>query len=137
MKRIGFDIERITIYERRILARVGNYDTQYRLGKYHIFIEEFEKIITKLENLEFKEDGVLIIDEIGKMELFSQKFQKFVKIFFKLDTNIIATIGQSLHHPIKDYLLGLPEVLPLTLNRENVQTIQQKILDIVNEIFFQ
>ncbi|MFX1489108.1 MAG: nucleoside-triphosphatase [Promethearchaeota archaeon] len=136
-KRIGFDIERISINERRTLARIGNYRTQYRLGKYHVFIGEFEKIISKLEKLEFKERNIVVVDEIGKMELFSQKFQKLVKILFKLDINIIATIGQSLQHPIKDYLLNLPEVLLITLNRENIQTIQQKILDIIDKIFFQ
>lgn len=136
-KRIGFDIERISINERKMLARIGNYRTQYRLGKYHIFIEEFERIITKLEKLEFKESSIVMIDEIGKMELFSQKFQKLIKILFKLDVNIIATIGQSLQHPIKNYLLNLPEVLLFALNRENRGTIQQKLLDIIDKTFFQ
>jgi nucleoside-triphosphatase len=136
-KRIGFDIERINVNERRVLARIGNYRTQYRLGKYHIFIEDFEKIITKMQKLELKKDSILIIDEIGKMELFSQKFQKLIKKLFKLDINVIATIGQSLQHPIKDYLLSLPGILLLRLNRENSQAIQQKLFDIVNKSFFQ
>ncbi|MFX1480077.1 MAG: nucleoside-triphosphatase [Promethearchaeota archaeon] len=136
-KRIGFDIKRISTNERRMLARIGNYSTQYRLGKYHVFIWEFEKIITKLERLEFKESSIVVVDEIGKMELYSQKFQKLIKFLFKLDANIIATIGQGLKHPIKDYLLNLPEILLFTLNRENLQTVQQKVLDIIDKIFFQ
>ncbi|MFW9866276.1 MAG: nucleoside-triphosphatase [Candidatus Thorarchaeota archaeon] len=136
-KRIGFDIERISINEKRMLARIGNYRTQYRLGKYHVFVGEFEKIITKFERIEFKESSMVVVDEIGKMELFSQKFQKVIKFLFKLDVNIIATIGQSLQHPIKDYLLNLPEVLLFTLNRENIETIREKILDIIDKIFFQ
>jgi nucleoside-triphosphatase len=133
-KRIGFDIECITTKEKKRLARIGNFETQYKLGKYHIFIEEFESIITQLENLELKKIKLIIIDEIGKMELFSHKFQTFIKSIFSSNLNIIATIGQNLRHPLKDYLLNLPDTLLYTLTRENSRTVYQKILELIERI---
>ena len=136
-KRIGFDIECITTKEKRRLARVGNFETPYKLGKYHIFIEDFEAIITQLENLELKKLKLIIIDEIGKMELFSRKFQTFIKFIFNSNLNIIATIGQNLRHPLKDYLLNLPDILLYTLTRENSQTLYLKILELIEIIYIQ
>jgi len=49
--RIGFDIEDIKTKEREKLARKGNYSTKYHLGSYCVFIESFEKIISKYEDI--------------------------------------------------------------------------------------
>ena len=63
--RIGFDFEDINTKERGKLARIGNYKTQYKLGRYCIFIEEFDNLISKLEDNVFHKRELLVIDEIG------------------------------------------------------------------------
>ncbi len=75
---------------------------------------------------------MVIIDEIGKMELFSKKFQEFIKDIFYSDIPIIATIGQRLHHPIKDYILNIPGIKRFTLTRENQLEIFQEIIQIIH-----
>lgn len=41
----------------------------------------------------FQENGILIIDEIGKMELFSKKFEQVIlKVFKKKNIRILATV---------------------------------------------
>ncbi len=131
--RIGFDIEDINTRKRGKLARIGNYNTKYKLGRYCIFIEEFENLISKLEDMVFHKGELLVIDEIGKMELFSRKFQNLINDFFHSDTKIIATIGQKIEHPLKDSLLKIPEVVVFTLSRQNQQEIFQKIIVIISE----
>lgn len=131
--RIGFDIEDINSRERGKLARIGNYTTNYKLGRYHIFIEEFEEIISKLENIEFRALDLIIIDEIGKMELFSKKFQNLINKFFHSNIKIIATIGQRIKHPLKDSLLKIPEVIFFTLSRQNQQETFKKIIANISE----
>ncbi|MFX1364631.1 MAG: nucleoside-triphosphatase [Promethearchaeota archaeon] len=130
--RIGFDI--LDIYSGNIspLARVGDFKTKYRVGKYSIFIEEFDNYIEEYLNLKDKRANLIIIDEIGKMELFSKKFLNFVKNIFSLEISILATIGLKLNHPIKDYLQNLLSVKFLNLNRQNVQTIFKKIVSLLN-----
>ena len=129
--RIGFDIVDIFSGDRSQLARVGDFKTKYKLGKYNIFIDEFENYLETTLLLEKKKVDLIIIDEIGKMELFSKKFQDFIKRIFSLDIAILATIGLKLKHLIKNYLLNLPTVQLLNLNRQNFQTILQKVIFLI------
>ena len=130
--RIGFDI--IDIYSGNVsqLARVGNLKTKYRVGKYKVLVEEFDKYLEDTLSLEGKTVDLIIIDEIGKMELFSKKFQDFIKRIFSWGITILATIGLKIKHPIKDYLLNLPDVQLLNLNRQNFQTILQKVIFLIS-----
>ncbi len=129
--RIGFNI--VDIYSGKIsqLARVGDFKTKYKLGKYNVFIQEFDKYIEDNLSLEEKTIDLIVIDEIGKMELFSDKFQNFIKNIFSLKISILATIGLKLSHPIKTYLLNLPSVLLLNLNKRNSQLVFEKVTSLI------
>ena len=128
--RIGFDVEEIHSKKRKRLARRGNYDAPFKLGRYCVFLEEFNEIISQLETVNLETADLLVIDEIGKMELFSEKFQIFVREVFQSDHSLIATIGQNLNHPIKKIILKNPEISLFTLERNNQQEILQKIISI-------
>lgn len=128
--RIGFDIEDIMTKKRQKLARVGNHNTNYKLGRYSIFVEDFENYILKLENIEFHEEDLFIIDEIGKMELFSLKFQDFIKKMFSSNLSIIATVGLTIKHPIKNFILNNSNVKLFNLTRQNAQRIYQEIISL-------
>jgi nucleoside-triphosphatase THEP1 len=130
--RIGFDIVDIYSGEKSQLARVGNFKTKYMVGKYNVFIEQFEKYLEDALNLEGIPVDLIAIDEIGKMELFSKKFQHFIKKTFGSNISILATIGLKLKHSLKDYLLNLPSVVLLNLNRQNFQLIFEKVISIVS-----
>lgn len=125
--RIGFDIVDIFSGDRSQLARVGDFKTKFKLGKYSIFIDEFENYLETTLLLERKTVDLIIIDEIGKMELFSSKFHELIKKLFQSDIPIIATIGQKIQHPVKNYILKIPEVYLFELNRKNQDDIFQKI----------
>jgi len=126
--RIGFDIEDIKTKEREKLARKGNYSTKYHLGSYCIFIENIEKIISKYEDIRFQEGDLIIIDEIGKMELFSKRFHNFITKIFASNISIIATIGLTIRHPIKDHLLNIPDINLFNLDRKNFEKTYQNII---------
>ena len=128
--RIGFDVLNILTGKKARLARIGNYKTRFKLGKYKIFIDEFEELISNLEQNIEKERTLIVIDEIGKMELFSTKFQDILRSIFRSNIPILATIGLKLNHPIKDYILKIPEVTLFNLTRQNQQKIFQKIITI-------
>ena len=129
--RIGFDIVDIKTKEREKLARKGNYNTKHHVGKYCVFIEKFEKFLSHFENIKFQQDDLIMIDEIGKMELFSKKFQEFIIKIFASNISIIATIGLTVKHSIKDHLLNLPGVKNFNLNNQNYQKTYQKITSMI------
>ncbi|MFX1304278.1 MAG: nucleoside-triphosphatase [Promethearchaeota archaeon] len=130
--RIGFDILDIYSGKRSQLSRVGNFKTKHMVGKYNVFIEEFDNYLNNALNLEGKSVDLVIIDEIGKMELFSKKFQDFIKQIFSSDVSILASIGLKLQHPLKDYLLNLPSVVILKLNRQNYRFIFEKVISLIS-----
>lgn len=129
--RIGFDI--LDIYSGNIspLARVGDFKTKYKLGKYAVFIEEFDNYIEKYLNLKGKRVNIIIIDEIGKMELFSKKFLNFVKNIFTLEIPILATISLKLNHPIKDYIQNFSSVHVLNLKHQDFQVVFKKVISLL------
>jgi len=129
--RIGFDIEDIKTKEREKLARKGNFNTKHHVGKYCVFIEKFEKFIFKYEHIQFQQEDLIMIDEIGKMELFSKKFQEFIIKIFASNISIIATIGLTVKHSIKDHLLNLPNVKIFNLNSQNFHRTYQKIISMI------
>ncbi|NVM38499.1 MAG: hypothetical protein HWN81_23105 [Candidatus Lokiarchaeota archaeon] len=129
--RIGFDIVDIYSGKTSQLARVGDFKTKYRVGKYNVFIEEFDKYIGDNLSLEGKRANLIVIDEIGKMELFSKKFQNFIKNIFTSKMPVLATIGLKLNHPLKNYLLNLPSILLLNLDRRNSQLIFEKVIVLI------
>ncbi|TFG07064.1 MAG: hypothetical protein EU539_05970 [Promethearchaeota archaeon] len=131
-KRIGFDALEIQTNRKVKLARKGDYQTRFKLGRYRVFVNEFESFLSEFEFFKKNKMDLIILDEIGKMELFSTKFQNLIKSIFQSEIPIIATIGEKLQHPIKDFLLNLPEVILFHLNRQNQDKILQEIISVIS-----
>ncbi|KOC62046.1 Cancer-related nucleoside-triphosphatase like protein [Habropoda laboriosa] len=141
--RIGFDVVLAkNPEEKSILARTENVINQsqcskYKVGSYHVFLSDFEAAALPVFG---SNTDVLIIDEIGKMELFSQKFHNEIeKLFFKSSSKpfIIATIPQM--HKIPQRYLSLFQKLQadkrckvITVNRQNRDTLSEEIFQIIS-----
>ncbi|MFX1359074.1 MAG: nucleoside-triphosphatase [Promethearchaeota archaeon] len=130
-RRIGFDIEEISSDIRYQFARIGDYETLYKLGKYCVFINKFESVISNLENVDFEQVDLMIIDEIGKMELFSKKFQNFIINIFEGEFNIIATIGRNIKLPCKNALNGIQNLYKFDLSFQNQQEVYKQIINLI------
>ena len=133
-KRIGFLLERIGEKEKVILAKKSNYKSKQKLGSYNVFLDDFEDFIEFLDHLKSETIDLIIIDEIGKMELFSEKFGSILKNLFTSRKSIIATIGLQINHDIKDWLLSRKEITLYTINRENRQEIFIQIVNNISKI---
>jgi len=62
------------------------------------------------------------------MELFSKRFQNFITKIFASNISIIATVGLTISHPIKDHLLNIPDVNLFNLDRKNFEKTYQNII---------
>ncbi|MEN3046822.1 MAG: NTPase [Candidatus Hydrothermales bacterium] len=98
-ERKGFFIENLE-GKRKIFAHI-DFKTNFKVGRYGVDISSLEEIgvpeiIKAIEN-----KTLLLIDEIGKMELFSEKFKSAVEKALDSQINIIATISISPHPFIK------------------------------------
>ena len=99
-----------------ILAHV-DFQTGYRVGKYGVDVAGFEAFIEPLTDRVTK-GGLVMIDEIGKMECFADGFRKIIKDIINSDTPLIATIAQKGGGFIAE-LKNQPHVQLFKLTREN------------------
>jgi len=69
-----------------------NLETQYRVSKYGVNIDAFEKIGVNALEKGLKHADIIIIDEIGKMEMFSKKFCSVLMKVLDSEKPVLATI---------------------------------------------
>jgi nucleoside-triphosphatase len=98
-KRTGFKVVDIYSREEGILASIEQ-KFGPKVSKYRINIPDFERIALKALDFAMKECDVCAIDELGTMELFSQKFKENVNMILKTDKPVVIALHRNL---IKDY----------------------------------
>jgi nucleoside-triphosphatase THEP1 len=126
--RIGFDIKDIKSGKNFTLSRIGNLKSSYQVGKYQVDIASFEEYLADNLNVEEGDSDLLVIDEIGKMELGSKVFIDLLYHWFQSEMNIVASIGQNLHHPVVNCIHHREHVLEYSINVENRDIILDTIL---------
>lgn len=95
-RRRGFKVRAIGDVEvstEGILAH-ENFPGLIKVGKYGVNVEEFEKVGVSALKKACGGYHLIIIDEIGKMELYSEEFKRTVEAVLDLPNSVLATIGK-------------------------------------------
>ncbi len=98
--RIGFQIIDLKTGERGWLAHV-NQPTGPQVSKYKVNLNDLETIGVKAIQKALREADLVVIDEIGPMELFSQAFKQVVKDAVDSNKLILGVI----HHSARDSII--------------------------------
>jgi nucleoside-triphosphatase len=130
-KRWGFTIVR-TDGKRKLLASVSLH-SPYRVGKYKVDVEGFEKFVVPFIKNNLKEGKIIVLDEIGKMELFSENFQRLVKEILKQQVPVIVTIPYKDIHPLVRDIRSSKGFNVFTLTFENRNRIPERILELIED----
>jgi nucleoside-triphosphatase len=107
-RRVGFEIETFA-GERGLLAHVDMKGPP-SVGRYGVDLEEFERLALPAVETSI---GVVLIDELGKMELASERFAEAVRALFDGPAPIVATVHTA-RHPVTDELKRRGETVRLT-----------------------
>lgn len=93
-RRIGFKI--VDVYSGRegTLASI-DYRSKYRVSKYGINVQDFERIALPALDFARKNCNLIIIDEIGKMEFFSKKFKEKIREILVSDKHVLAVVHRN------------------------------------------
>jgi nucleoside-triphosphatase len=102
--RLGFELQGLN-GGRRILAHV-EIDSRHRVGKYGVDTPGFEEFLATLDLLN-PDVELMVIDEIGKMELFSNRFRNLVYDVLNADKQLLATIPLKGNHFIEEIIQRL------------------------------
>ncbi len=126
-RRSGFRVVALSSSEEGILAHV-NTKSNIRVGKYGVDLKDFERIAIPEMG---KDAELIIIDEIGKMELFSKKFKEQLLNCIEKG-NVIATITKKGGGIFVENIKNREDVELIELTKDNRNLMVDEILKKIN-----
>ncbi len=127
-KRVGFEIVSVSGRTARLSHR--DFESDKRVGKYGVDVEALDRIVEG--ELNSRSADVVIIDEIGKMELFSENFRDAVSGLWQDNTFVIATVMKG-SDPFCDQLKRSPNTVLMELTRHNRDAMSDSIRNFIAE----
>ena len=110
-----------------ILAHVDSH-SRYRVSKYGVDVQNLDNVGVAAINQAIDESDLIVIDEIGKMELFSPRFRDAVLKAIDSGKKVLGTIMLS-PHPFADDIKRRPKVKVAQLTRADHNEVLREILD--------
>ncbi len=115
-KRMGFSI--VTLSGQKGVLAHRNFKSRYKVGNYGVGVYTLNKIGVKEIQMCLVEKKVIVIDEIGKMELLSPQFQDVVSKALDADNPILGTITLA-RHPFAQKVKTRDDVKIYEVTKEN------------------
>lgn len=123
--RLGFRIKALD-GEEAVLAHV-DFNKRYRVGKYGVDIDSLDRVgVAALRRM--AQDDLMVVDEIGKMELFSAEFREAVLNLITSGRKVLGTIMLDAH-PWADNIKRQPYVRLIELTRANYPQVLNEVRD--------
>ena len=122
--RLGFRL--VTLEGREATLAHVESRSNHRVGKYGVDIEALERVGVSALREAIKERDIIVVDEIGKMELFSSQFREAVREAIASGKRILGTIMLA-PHPWADEIKNLPQVELVEVTRTNYYRVQEEI----------
>jgi nucleoside-triphosphatase len=109
------------------LAHVG-ISSPHQVSKYRVDTDSLNKVGVYVLRQALKESDLIVIDEIGKMELLSPQFREAVTLAISSGKRVLGTIMLN-PHPFADEIKRHPEVETLVVTRDNRTEVMRKVLN--------
>ena len=113
-----------------VMAHI-NFHSPYRVSKYGVDVDSLDRVGVSALNQARQECDLVVIDEIGKMELFSAKFREAVLNILNSGKRLLGTIMLS-PNPYADDIKRQPQVIVVTVTRTNHQQVLEELRDWLN-----
>lgn len=113
--RIGFDLQDDSGHT-AILARTDR-KTGIAVGRYYVDITSLNIFIEPLFSI--APGQLLYIDEIGHMQLHSEKFQQLARSYLNAPNDYLGTVSSIYEHPFIDEVKNRHDILLCTITPEN------------------
>ena len=123
--RQGFKI--ITLDSKEAILAHINISSPYQVSKYNVDIDSLNEVGISAVQQALKQNDLIVIDEIGKMELLSLQFQEVVLQAIQSGKKILGTIMFT-SHPFADEVKRRPEVRTLVVSEASRNEVLNEIL---------
>jgi nucleoside-triphosphatase THEP1 len=126
--RVGFEI--VTLDgQRATLAQVGLRSPD-RVGKYGVDVHALEAVAVPAIQSAITEHKVVVIDEIGPMEMLSPPFRQAVMEALRSESPLLATIVQR-STPFTDQIKNMPGVRLFQVSKESRDELLNRVLSLL------
>ncbi len=123
-ERMGFEI--VTLNGRQGTLASVDFKSPFRVGKYGVNLEDIEKVCCQAMEDGLKGKEVIIIDEVGKMECFSERFRELVVKCLDSPKMVLGVVKESKNR-FTDTIRGRPDTKVFTLTRGNFEELKERI----------
>jgi nucleoside-triphosphatase len=123
--RQGFKI--ITLDGQNAVLSHTGVRSPHRVGKYGVDTDSMDKVAVPALKQAIQSKDIIVIDEIGKMELFSQPFRDAVIEALQSEKKVLGTIMLA-SHPWADKIKERPEVEIIIVTRFNRSDVTDRLL---------
>jgi len=114
--RLGFRL--VTLDGKDVVLSHVDFKSPYRVGKYGVDVAGLEQVgVTALLDAA-RDCDLVVVDEIGKMEMMSLKFRDAITRLIDSNHRMLGTILLH-HHTWSDVIKAHPEVQVVMLNRDD------------------
>ncbi len=123
--RVGFQFELLD-GRKGLLAHVRS-DSPYRVGKYGVDVAAFEQIAVEGLEEALGKPGIIVVDEVGRMELYSDRFQSAIRRVLDSD-RVVFGVLQIKHNPFLDAIRSRTDVRVVEVTPANRDRLMSSVL---------
>ena len=98
-----------------------------KIGKYRVCMEDLESIGVNAIQRAIRESEIIVIDEVGPMELFSQSFRKVLVESLNSEKTILGTIHYRIKTPLIAEIKAREDVAIIEVTWKNREELPEKI----------
>lgn len=103
--------------------------TDYPVGRFYVDLKSLNDFIDLLTD--FTPNELLFIDEIGQMQLYSEKFRKLVSSYLASENDFIGTISAVYGHPFIEEIKSRSDIFLCHVTPENCQELKAALVEAI------
>ncbi len=126
--RVGFELVDVAAAKVGCLASVKQKDGP-QVGKYRVNLNDLESIGAQAINTAVEKSDAVAIDEIGPMELFSQKFKEATKKALDSNKLVLAVVHQKAQDKLITEAKGKQNAEVFTVTVENREKLSDELVE--------
>lgn len=129
-RRIGFYVKDWLSKREGIFAHV-EHESKIKVGKYGVNIDVLDRIGVRAIEEATKNAEVIVIDEVGKMEVESERFVEAVKKALDTEKSILLTLHKKSRNPLLQEIRRRDDVRILEVTPINRSLLPYKIMKLL------
>ena len=126
--RIGFSLEDLMTQERGILAHIDQKEGP-RIGKYRVNLPDIQRVGVTAIRRAITDADVVIVDELGPMELHSMSFILAVEMALASPTHFVGTIHKRASHHLVTAIKSNSNYEIIEVTQQNREEMASKIVE--------